>query len=644
VENSLASLKLPQKLPGPLTYLTIMANPRAIPMARENRATKPALWGNRAVFEEIDPSKVDAKPLGLAVVTYDTSAGSVGSETIPTTAGGDLSPAIYEDKVVWQGGGDIHLYNLTTKTKTAITNDSYAQKNPAIYGNKIVWMDNRNTYKDTKGKTRHHWDIYMYDLSEVDPQEKEMRITTDSGDQTEPAIYEDNIIWQDKRKGNWDIYMHDLKQKKEVPICTDPKDQINPAVGQNKIVWQDKRNGNWDIYMHDLSEVDPQKRETRITTDPAHQFHPSVSAGGIVWEDARHGNSSVYIYDKTKTEKRLTTSGSKQLVPVIQGDHIVWFSDGKTGVSPVHVAPPAGPHGGRWLTYFHDISTGAVLYYQNLLTHVHSTFRQEADGRYYGSYINYGYQDRAVGRIFGITVSDVSAYVARDLFFEDIRPQARDALLIVREDHNAGEIPQCPGVKNPVIDGCNLEHYAKTAYWTPAVRAEFTPAPAGHFYAGITTGSHPVDKNTQTIKDLYDDCYLILYADHGWPGGFSGGYTTDWLRKDKISLLPSTILDLACATGTVFWGYVPPDDLFGMENIRRGAMVYMGAVDNSYWHRMFDDILEGVFIDGKTIGEAYVEARNEEYDDCMAEQPAWPCGDSYYALFGDPTFEPRWWP
>jgi len=80
-----------------------------------------------------------------------------------------------------------------------------------------------------------------------------------------------------------------------------------------------------------------------------------------------------------------------------------------------------------------------------------------------------------------------------------------------------------------------------------------------------------------------------------------------------------------------------------MENIRRGAMVYMGAVDASYWHRMFDNILEGVFIEGKTIGEAYLEARNEDYYVKLGNACRERRGDAFYALYGDPTFRPKWW-
>jgi hypothetical protein len=274
---------------------------------------------------------------------------------------------------------------------------------------------------------------------------------------------------------------------------------------------------------------------------------------------------------------------------------------------------------------------------------VFSTFRQEVDGRYYGSLVNYENQDRAVGRIFGVTTSDVSSYIARDLFFDDIKPSNREALLIVREDHQ-------PETRWNETYGPSLYDYAVNNYWTGNVPTEFDKV---HFYAGGDTGAEKapaVNKNIPQIRGLYDDCYLVLYADHGGWSGFDTVITSEELRTNEVTLLPSIVLDIACATCTPLWGYDPEwgpysdkGVTFCMENIRRGAMVYMGAVDLSYWHRMFDNILKGTFVDGKTIGEVYLEARNEEYTKCASSSPPWPCGDTYYALIGDPTFKPRWW-
>ncbi len=43
--------------------------------------------------------------------------------------------------------------------------------------------------------------------------------------------------------------MYDLSTQTETAICTQTSDQVYPSIYQDKIVWYDRRNGDWDIYM-----------------------------------------------------------------------------------------------------------------------------------------------------------------------------------------------------------------------------------------------------------------------------------------------------------------------------------------------------------------------------------------------------------
>ena len=543
VEDTLDSLKLP----GPLTYLTIVASPRAIPMARENRNTHPALWGNKVVFEELDPSKVDSYPLELRLLTFITPYPF--ETTIPVNARW-RSPAfwykgrivaIYEDIIVWQDWRnsfepwwdgvdwhhwDIYMYNLNTGKETQITDDTCEQESPAIYGDIIVWQDNRNIYWK-EGYPLHQWDIYMYNLET----EKEIRITFHDSDQINPAIYGDKIVWQDNRHGNWDIYMYD-PTRGETQITFHDSDQINPAIYGDKIVWQDYRNWNSDIYMYDPAQGGEIKI-IPITTNEGQQEDPTISEKGIVWEDDRNGNYDVYIYDFENGESRLTLTDNNQIRPVIQGDSVVWYSEGYTSVVPGEKVPHCVNCEGSWYTYFYKISTKNLrVYGPHLLSHEHASDRQEVDGRFYGSSTNYGYQDRAVGRIFGISPSDVSSYIARVLFFADL-PRNRDALLIVREDWQEETLDQPgPDIVGPQ-HGPTLENYARTTYWIEDVANQFQTK---HFYAGTETGDKPVDDNIDDIRNLYDECYLVLYADHGGPEGFVHVIDSQYLQSNNIAL------------------------------------------------------------------------------------------------------------
>ena len=172
-----------------------------------------------------------------------------------------------------------------TLMETQITNNESDQTDPAIYGDNMVWQDERNG----------NWDIYLYNLSTS----AETRITTNESNQTKPAISEDKIVWQDYRNGNWDIYMYELSTQKEIQITDESSDQVNPAICKDRIVWQDDKNGNWDIHMYDLSTL----KEAQITTDKSDQTEPAIYGDRIVWQDGREGRD-IYLYELS-TSRRL---------------------------------------------------------------------------------------------------------------------------------------------------------------------------------------------------------------------------------------------------------------------------------------------------------------------------------------------------
>jgi beta propeller repeat protein len=208
-------------------------------------------------------------------------------------------------------GKELHTYNILTDSTKQITYN-YLQnacfkyllyslpstRKPSILGDRVVWSDARNSeFYYPPGNPPDcsmvvwNWDIYFYNLTTS----SEVQITSGKGNQTNPSIYGDKVVFQDDRNGNWDLYMHDLTKNKEFRITNNPADQINPEIYENKIVWQDHRNGNWDIYMADLDLI---LARPEATPSPQ-EVHGNVNISATVFHAQPISNVWINIQDPT---------------------------------------------------------------------------------------------------------------------------------------------------------------------------------------------------------------------------------------------------------------------------------------------------------------------------------------------------------
>jgi hypothetical protein len=246
------------------------------------------------------------------------------------------------------------------------------------------------------------------------------------------------------------------------------------------------------------------------------------------------------------------------------------------------------------------------------------TLREELDNRYYGNLMKGFGTDLLVGRIFGITISDASAYVARDLFIDSISKN-KAALLMILEDPWAcpGYCPDYTLTKNPAT----LKNYTQT-FFTPEVQSQFEKVSSYYGYDEVSS-------NQSKMLQDYKNSQLIAYDDHGAPTGISYLYSSS-LKNNY--LLPSTFFATACSTCEFDNEYTPKGDLFCMQNIRRGMLIYHGAVSVSVWQNYWEILFRESFLEGKTIGEVFRDAKNYDYT-----------FDLYYLIIGDPTLKARWW-
>lgn len=308
----------------------------------------PVIFGNEIIWG-VNKGISDGE-IQLHNIYLETTSSLMSKSEIPNIY--DL----FKDLFVYQEFGkftNIYMQNTTTKEITQITSLSSSQGSPAISGDIIVWEDNRNG----------NYDIYMCNISlngqsggclSVD---QKIQVTSNSADQRNPDVFKHTagviITWQDKRAGNWDIYMCDLRYNGLDRGClaTDNKqmitdnlnDQTNPRIGVDYVVWQDYRRGNWDIYMyrHGKKPVAMDiPGENVITVTLAHrdQTLPDIHGKYIVWQDERNLHKDIYYYNiDTSQERRLTSNPANQSNPRIHSSKIVW-EDRREGNAQIYMA------------------------------------------------------------------------------------------------------------------------------------------------------------------------------------------------------------------------------------------------------------------------------------------------------------------
>jgi len=137
---------------------------------------------------------------------------------------------IYRNLITWSESGDsdsdIFMYDLGSRTLTTICDEAGEQRNPDINANHVVWEDDRNC----------NMDIYRYTIGQG-----EMLVVDDAGDQTNPRVWQSTVVFEDEGSsadGKKDIVMYDWQNAKETKICTLAGDQYYPVRYDDQIVFK----------------------------------------------------------------------------------------------------------------------------------------------------------------------------------------------------------------------------------------------------------------------------------------------------------------------------------------------------------------------------------------------------------------------
>jgi hypothetical protein len=267
-----------------------------------------------------------------------------------------------------------HPYSFTTEMR------SFGQNRKVNSGSDTLMKAAPATVRDISGNIWAVWhkgsagsrDIYIGKLAAgADNFGSSIQLTKSGADQCNPAVAigsDDKIyvVWQDNRRGNWDIYISTsvdgVSWSAERIVTDSNNNQVNPAIAIDKlstnrahIVWQDDRNGNQDIYIATSSNSFLTATISPITSNSSGQIEPVIAVDSsntvyVVWSDARGGSRDIYGAASNYgpwTNVPIVNNANNQSSPAIAVEsegtilHILWVDD-RSGNQDIYYATSDG--------------------------------------------------------------------------------------------------------------------------------------------------------------------------------------------------------------------------------------------------------------------------------------------------------------
>ncbi|MEZ4726013.1 MAG: CAP domain-containing protein [Caldilineaceae bacterium] len=230
--------------------------------------SRPRLSGNLVVWADNRAGDGDWNIYG-----YDLAQ---RAEFVITAApGNQFDPQIDGPLVVWWDDQEqIYLYNLTTNQQQTLWPTRGARLPDVSAADQlVVWQVMRDG----------QWELAGYDLRQQAP----IDLLTAPRDQVNAVIDQGVVVFQSKTEGGaWNVHLLDLASRQQFPLDAHSASQIQPAVSGRQVIWQDGRRHNADIFTLAWDGVIPPIAPATVAA-PAHLQVGALPAGAILlqWQD-----------------------------------------------------------------------------------------------------------------------------------------------------------------------------------------------------------------------------------------------------------------------------------------------------------------------------------------------------------------------
>ncbi|MFW0838034.1 MAG: hypothetical protein ACKKL5_03460 [Candidatus Komeilibacteria bacterium] len=214
------------------------------------------------------------------IMYYDLTSGDTRPIAYPQSWYHDTHPRINDQYVTFirwffaNPHASLMIYNLDTQELTGVggTFDSQ-QTNQAITDNWVVWQDNRGSYDN----------IYAYNFNT-----KEItNLSDNSWDHYFPSVSGDQVAWQSQDT----IYIKNLISGSLQIIDNQPYANVNADIFGSNVVFQTWRSNNSDIYLYNTET----KSSIALTKDSANDNQPQLSGDIVVWQkEMSDGSHDLY--------------------------------------------------------------------------------------------------------------------------------------------------------------------------------------------------------------------------------------------------------------------------------------------------------------------------------------------------------------